>query len=78
MEENVQSQFTRELYSKSFQFSKIILNLLLPVEACDNEPEEDDENYFTEDKLREGYLNSEPIYHLGRKNFSNGVCLSLY
>lgn len=54
LEEDFQSQLTLELDSKSFQFSKIILNLQLPVEGFDNEPEEDDENYFTEEKLREG------------------------
>lgn len=54
LEEDFQSQLTLELDSKSFQFSKIILNLQLPIEAFDDEPEEDDENYFTEEKLREG------------------------
>ena len=54
LEEDFQRQITLELDSKSFQFLKIILNLQLPVEAFDDEPEEDDENYFTEEKLREG------------------------
>jgi Fe-S-cluster formation regulator IscX/YfhJ len=33
---------------------KIILNLILPLEAFDDEPEEGGENYFTEEILREG------------------------
>jgi Fe-S-cluster formation regulator IscX/YfhJ len=54
LEEDFQSQLTLELDSKSFKFSKIILNLILPLEAFDDEPEEGDENYFTEEILREG------------------------
>jgi hypothetical protein len=49
-----QSQLTLEVDSKSFQFSKLISNLILPLEAFDPEPEEGEENYFTEEILREG------------------------
>ena len=54
LEENFHDQLTLELDSKSFQFSKIILNLQLPIEAFDDEPEEDNGKYFTEEELREG------------------------
>jgi hypothetical protein len=54
LEKDFQSQLTLEVDSKSFQFSKLISNLILPLEAFDPEPEEGEENYFTEEILREG------------------------
>ena len=54
LEEDFHRQVTIELDSKSFQFSKILLNLQLPIEAFDDEPEDDISFYFTEEKLREG------------------------
>lgn len=54
MEEDFQRQETIKLDSKSFQFSKILLNLQLAVQAFDDEPEENTSSYFPEEKLREG------------------------
>lgn len=54
LEEDFRQQVTIELDPKSFQFSKILLNLQLLLEAFDDEPEEDDSDYFTEEELREG------------------------
>ena len=51
LEEDFSQQRTVDLDPKSFQFSKIILNLLLPIEGFDENPEE---SFFTEDELREG------------------------
>ena len=55
MEEDFQRQETIKLDSKSFQFSKIILALQLPMEAFDDESQEEQEeeisNYFTEQRL---------------------------
>lgn len=51
LEEDFHRQVTIELDSKSFGFSKILLNLQLPVEGFDEDPEE---SFFTEEELREG------------------------
>ena len=51
LEEDFHRQVTIDLDSKSFRFSEILVNLQLPLEAFDNEPEE---NIFTEEQLREG------------------------
>lgn len=53
LEKDYQKQQTIELNSKNFQFSRILLNLELPLEAFDNDPNEDDSDYLTEDELRE-------------------------
>ena len=44
-------QVNLDLDSKSFEFSKILLALILPLEGFDEEPEE---SFFTEEELREG------------------------
>ena len=51
--ENFKGQQKIELDPKSFQFSKIITELQFPLEAFDDEPEEDDYGFLTEEELRE-------------------------
>lgn len=51
LEEDFYQQRTINLDPKSFQFSKILLNLILPLEGFDADP---DESFFTEDELRKG------------------------
>lgn len=56
LREDFHRQATIELDSKICQFSIIILSLQLPLEAFDDEPDDEPEetNYFTEENLRKG------------------------
>jgi len=52
LEKDFHRQVTIELDSKSFKFSKILLNLQLTLEAFDDELEENSPGYFTEEEIR--------------------------
>jgi|APDOM4702015191_1054821.scaffolds.fasta_scaffold289534_2 hypothetical protein len=53
LEEDFKSQATLELNPKSYQFSEIIDNFYLALEAFDDEPEPEDSAFLTEDQLRQ-------------------------
>jgi len=60
LEKDFQKQKRLELNPKIFQFSEIIDNLYLPLEAFDEEPEVGDSACLTEDQLRQVVKNVLP------------------